>query len=205
MRNIILIALIGITFTCKAQNPIISIHDKNAEITTDSYLKDINNDLDKFVGTWLYTNGTTSLTIKFEKKEQVYNDDWYEDLLVGEYKYIENGVQKVNTLIDFDNTDDLDSVYDHSLLGNYTILKKEFPGCSNCSLLEKRVRIYFEDPNPNLSYLVGTMYMGLRHISEFGVADKMQIDFAKKGSSIIPVGAPQEPNLPFGRYVLIKQ
>ncbi|SDZ79865.1 hypothetical protein SAMN04487990_102119 [Bizionia paragorgiae] len=70
MRNIILIALLGITFACKAQNPIISIHDKNAEIITDSYLKDINYDLDKFVGTWLYTNGNTSLISSLNKRSK---------------------------------------------------------------------------------------------------------------------------------------
>ena len=204
MKTIILIALITTTLACKAQSPIININDRQTEITDNAYVKDINNELDKYTGTWIYTSGNTSLTIKFEKKIQVYNDDWYEDIIVGEYKYIENGVEKVNTLPNFDNGANLDSVYDHNLLGNTIIYNKEFPGCNNCENLERRLRIYFNDPDPNLSYLSG-MNMGLRHISELGLADKLQIDFARKGTAVIPDGAPQEPNLPFGRYILIKQ
>ena len=201
MRNIILIILIATTLACRAQSPVIDIADRQTELVDGAYLKDVNNLLDKFAGTWLYTNGNTSLTLIFQKNTQV-QSRIYSDILIGEYRYVEDGVEKINTL---SNLNSLSNLYDHNLTSSFVILKREFPGCSNCDNTEKRIKVDFSDPNPNLSYLVGTMYMGLRHISEFGVADKMQIDFAKKGSSIIPVGAPQEPNLPFGRYVLIKQ
>ncbi|MDX1318361.1 DUF6705 family protein [Bizionia paragorgiae] len=204
MKNIILIVLMIVTFTCKAQSPIVDIADRQIDLVDGVYLKDVNNELDKFIGTWLYTNGNTSLIVKFQKKTQVYSGKYYRDILVGEYRYIENGIEKINTLPNFDNQDNLESLYEHSLISSLIILKREFPGCSNCNDNEKRVKVSFSDPSPNLSHLDG-MSMGLRYMSELGVPDKMQIDFAKKGTSLIPVGAAQEPNLPFGRYVLTKQ
>ncbi len=201
MKNIILIALIIVTFACKAQSPIIDIADRQTELVDGAYLKDVNNELDKFVGTWLYTNGNTSLTITFQKKVQV-QSRFYSDILVGEYKYIENGIEKINTLPNFDNQDNLESLYEHNLTSSFVILKREFPGCSNCEITEKRIKVSFNDPSPNLQHLDG-MAMGLRYIND--LTPKMQIDFAKKGTSLIPDGASQEPNLPFGRYLLVKQ
>lgn len=188
-----------LTFACKAQSPIIDIDDRQTELIDGAYLKDVYNELDKFVGTWLYTNGSTSLKVVFQKKTQVFNDNWYEDLLVGEYKYVENGVEKINTLSNLNNLQD---VYDHNLTGCLIIYKKGFPGCSNCEIGEKRVKIDFSDPSLNLEHLP-EMYMGLRFLNE--LVPKMQIDFAGKGTSVLPEGANGEPSLPFGRYVLVKQ
>lgn len=66
------------------------------------YFKDINNDFNSFEGTWEYTSGNTSLTISFRKRINVHQQseisNYHLDALVGEYKYIENGIEKVNTL-----------------------------------------------------------------------------------------------------------
>jgi hypothetical protein len=51
--------------------------------------------------------------------------------------------------------------------------------------------------------LKGLIYMGLRYVN--GIPEKMQIHFAKKGTAIVEDGAPQEPTIPFGTYLLIKQ
>ncbi|HET8809139.1 MAG TPA: DUF6705 family protein [Flavobacteriaceae bacterium] len=66
------------------------------------YYKDVNHILDPFVGTWLYTNGNTSFKIVLEKMEHssASNGIFFEDLLIGAYRYVENGVEKVNTLND---------------------------------------------------------------------------------------------------------
>jgi hypothetical protein len=69
------------------------------------YYKDINYLLDPFVGTYLYTNGNTSFKIVLKKMIQSScNDYYYEDLIIGAYQYIENGVEKVNTLSELNNT-----------------------------------------------------------------------------------------------------
>tara|TARA_R110001599_G_C11974559_1_gene634292 strand:- start:50 stop:577 length:528 start_codon:yes stop_codon:yes gene_type:complete len=66
----------------------------------NSYYKDINNVLNNFEGTWLYTNGNTSLKIKLVKSLKYFNGKYYEDLLVGGYQYIKDGIEKINTLSD---------------------------------------------------------------------------------------------------------
>ena len=101
MKKINFIVLMLFVISCKAQIPIKSIYD-DTDIN-GAYYKDTNNDFDKFVGTWKYTNGITSLTITLQKKAQYHKfhsngDNYYLDVMVGEYKYIENGVEKINTL-----------------------------------------------------------------------------------------------------------
>lgn len=64
-----------------------------------NYIQDTTGVLNKFVGTWKYTNGNDEFTVKIIKKE---NDnffglnDYYEDVLYGGYKYVKNG----NVIID---------------------------------------------------------------------------------------------------------
>lgn len=56
------------------------------------YYKDVNNELDKFLGTWRYENGNTSFEITFVKNEYVYgSSDYYDELLATSFKYINNG------------------------------------------------------------------------------------------------------------------
>lgn len=200
--NYTILLIIVSIMSCKAQSPIVDINDRQSELVDGAYLKDVYNELDKFVGTWVFIEGSTSLTIKFEKKILV-QSRVYRDLLVGEYSYVEDGIEKINTLSMFDNEDELENLYEHNLIGSLIIYKKEFPGCSNCDITEKRVKIDFSDPSLGLEHLDGTMYMGLRFINE--LTPKLQIDFAMRGTIILPDGAPIAPNLPFGRYLLIKQ
>lgn len=87
-----------------AQIQLSDIEDPNYP-EPNKYYKDSNNLLDSFVGTFLYSNGSTSFEIKLEKKinSSVNNGIYFEDLLIGAYRYVENGVEKVNTLNDLDN------------------------------------------------------------------------------------------------------
>lgn len=201
-QSLIIIIITLSVLSCKAQSPIIDIADKQTELVDGAYLKDVYNELDKFVGTWVYTNGNTSLTITFEKKNQV-QSRYFRDLLIGEYQYIENGVEKINTLSILDNQANLESPYEHNLVGGSTLLKYQFPGCPECDPSEKRIKVRFNDPSPNMAHLNGIMYMGLRYIND--IPEKMQINFGKKGAIIIEDGAPLEPNIPFGTYLMIKQ
>jgi hypothetical protein len=67
--------------------------------TDGAYFKDINDDLDKYEGIWVWEENGNKLTIVLEKSIQ---DDWfpshYEDLIVGNYKYEENGIVIVDTM-----------------------------------------------------------------------------------------------------------
>lgn len=104
MKKIIFIISIIATISCKAQSPIISMvefeNNDDLQLSEGSYLKDVENKLQPFVGTWQWTDGSSTFTVVIEKIEMVYESysNNYSDYLVGKYKYVENGVEIVNTL-----------------------------------------------------------------------------------------------------------
>jgi len=99
-KNIFIILFVSFAIQCKAQTPIIDLQDWRGQIIPNMYLKDTNNVLNPFEGTWIYTNGNTSLKIILVKKNMTYSPNYYEDLIIGEYQYIENGIEKFNSLSD---------------------------------------------------------------------------------------------------------
>ena len=64
-----------------------------SDVPAGSYIKDVNNDFNKFAGTWKYTNGTEILTIVITKAEHILDTEYnvYQDYLVGEYSYTTDG------------------------------------------------------------------------------------------------------------------
>src|SRR5690606_10043709 len=100
MKNILVILIFIFGLNTYSQTPILFLENRNPYDTQEgAYYKDLNNVLNDFEGTWLYTNGGTSLRIVLVKKEAQYRTDrgYYEDLMVVEYQYIENGVETINT------------------------------------------------------------------------------------------------------------
>lgn len=129
--------LFAMSVNCKAQNPILDISERDGlNSITGVYYKDTHNLLDSFVGTYVYTNGSTSLKIVLQKKKS-FNTRYYEDLLIGEYQYIENGIEKINTLnklnIDYTNKSN------HSIDGG--IIMTQGAGCNDCLPDEKAVYV----------------------------------------------------------------
>lgn len=88
--------------SCKAQSPIISIVDyainDYVDLVDGSYLKDVENKFAPFVGTWKWEIGTSSLELQISKLEMVYSGGFYQDLLIGKYRYVKDGVEKFNSL-----------------------------------------------------------------------------------------------------------
>nr|WP_033959641.1 DUF6705 family protein [Psychroserpens jangbogonensis] len=62
-RNIIFLSLIVTVFACKAQTPVVSLDTYYQDTVEGAYFKDLNNELNKFVGTWVYNDGNTTLVI----------------------------------------------------------------------------------------------------------------------------------------------
>ncbi len=118
---------------CRSQI-IKSLYDEAKEVE-GAYYKDIYDDLNNFVGTWEYTNGTTSLTITLLKKEMQHRTytyksfSYYQDVLIGGYKYMENGVEKINTLSQLSLSLPNDS--DYYIFGNI-LLPPATTNCSGC-------------------------------------------------------------------------
>jgi len=120
---------------------------KNSRDTQGAYYKDTYNDLDKLLGTWQYSNGTTTLILILQKRTmQPFSDgfkEYTEDVIVGEYKYVENGVEKINTLnlISQNYTDP----YDHNIVGNI-IVGPNSQYCLNCGPNDRKILLGFSDP-----------------------------------------------------------
>ena len=196
--RIMIIALFSIY--CKAQTPIIDISQSRFGQPDGYYIKDINNLLNPFEGTYLYTNGNTSFKIILVKKVQQYNGRYYEDLIIGEYQYIENGVEKVNTL------NQINTVYNdqrsHSIDGNW-IVNNDFRmwKCPTCPVNEKRLKCSIMDSSTN-------RYASLifRRTVEAG-QEVMKIKISHVMGVALPAGQPAPPDfsLPQGEFTLIKQ
>ena len=102
MKNTLKIILFVLTITsCKAQNtyPLSSFQPKH--LKDNNYIKDTENVYNNFAGTWQWTNGTSTFTIKLQKVEywKASNNNYYKDLILGGYKYIENGTLIIDKLI----------------------------------------------------------------------------------------------------------
>ena len=101
MKNIIKLLLLMIAATsCKAQNTYSLSSFQPKHLRNNNYIKDTQNIYNNFAGTWQWTNGNSTFTIKLQKVEywKMPNDNYYKDLIMGGYKYIENGNLVVDNL-----------------------------------------------------------------------------------------------------------
>jgi hypothetical protein len=163
-----------------------------------TYYKDMDNDLDKFVGTWKWENGNNSWTITLEKIEYYFDGEYYLDLLIGEYQYIENGDLLINTL-SLLNDPSIQGDY-HNISGSLILNKFHPLPCEDCSTDERRVKLFFNTPQGSYN---GDADLWLRHRIINGVE---QLD-ARLYGQIIEVdsntfGGGTVSN---GEYTLIKQ
>ena len=114
-----------------------------------AYYKDIQNKLDAYVGTYVYTNGTASLKFVFKKVLSKNTTIYTEDILVGEYQYIVDGLEKANTLGRFNLNYSADDVYKHSVSGNNIYDGQTY--CNDCASNEEHFYTYLYDSNAKAS------------------------------------------------------
>ena len=195
-KIIVLLAAISF-FNCKAQT--INLEDRVGKKQSGVYYKDVYNVLNPFEGTYLYTNGNTSFEIRLQKKVYAnYNNYCHEDILIGSYKYVENGTTKVDVLNSI-NTIHPDG-WDYYIHANF-ILTGNTRGCTDCSPNEKWLSGSIEDP---VSGSVDHLF--IRKTTVGGTEAIIiwiyhEIDFR-------PAGSPTPPPLsyPIGeKFTLIKQ
>jgi hypothetical protein len=155
MKNIILLVVISlISSLLRSQSVVIDISKSGIGQPSGYYRKDLNNILNQFEGTYLYTNGNKSFKIVLVKKIKQYNSSYYEDLIIGEYQYIVNGVEKANTLFN------LNVVYNnqfakHALAGNAPVDNNNRTWkCPQCNPNEKRLRLKIRDVSANRSEII---------------------------------------------------
>lgn len=144
MKSILTVIIVMLTQLLSAQGPVINIKDRIGNPPQGVYYKDIDNLLGPYEGTWLYTNGNTSLKIVMVKKIMQYNNQYYEDLIIGEYEYIKNGELVINTLSDI--TTNYSNQIKHNIAGNGVLDNNDIPRCDECDPEEKRGHFTFSDP-----------------------------------------------------------
>lgn len=200
--------IILISVSCKAQSPIIPLYNETDYLETpNAYYKDTDGDLTKLVGTWVYNNGNEMFKVILKKKSSylvnypVTNISIYEDVLYGEYQYInENGQQLVNTLNDINSFTDFSQ---HLVYGNYIKGKYDFPLCQDCSEDERRVNVYIEDPmRPYFDYDMEIRYIPNELI---GAPDQIKIRIKRTDMANVPQGQPEDDRILFDEIVLTEE
>jgi hypothetical protein len=210
MKKIILSLLLFSLLSCKAQTPVLSLYDDVLIDIQDAYYKDITGFHDQFVGRWLYTNGTTILEVVLLEKEMMYNNvgpkPSYEDCLIGGSRYVENGVEKYNTIPTI--YEERETVYDYFMWNMSKVPSSGFPKCNDCAANEYRLSMDYDEPLTKSDKCLRAEFV-MRHVVENGV-EKIKVQFVKMSGSCGPsydgptvVGLNYA--LPYAEYTLIKQ
>ncbi|WP_418513394.1 DUF6705 family protein [Corallibacter sp.] len=204
--RLLVVFILAVT-SCKAQSPVISIYDDlKVPRQQNAYYKDTDNDFDRFIGTWKYTNGQEEFTIVLNKKLLDYhtnykNISYYEDVIYGEFRYVDlNGVELVNTLSNIDNN--YTNVSEHLIFGNKINSSLFLPSCENCHPNERSIFLSFRDPLRD--YIKCELV--LRTIPNTKNSSVNDLKAVIRGKySIIPEGSPTDSRIPYGKYLMIKQ
>ena len=165
-------------------------------IQNGSYVKDLNNEMNKFTGTWRFNDGTSSFTLIIQKQENVFNGDYYRDYLVGEYAYTLNGIEVINTLSSLNTP-----LNQYNNIGGKNVVIGQDYGCEDCINNERRFRLYFIDPERK--YLSTTLI--IRYLVDESNPEKITATIISRGSAVIPVDGYTSPRVPYGTYLMEKQ
>lgn len=191
-----------IVSSCRAQTIIPYNSEQDIFVpNSGDYYKDTDNVFNTFEGEWKWENTATnsSLSIIFDKVENLDSgENFTYDLLIGEYRYIENGVELANTLSDIDNPDIIGE--NHKISGHEITTKYSKPECTECSVDEKRIRVIIEHDNYEGVY----GWLLLRQFTEGGV-EKIKAIIYDGSWLASDDSAPDDIDIPFGDYILIKQ
>ncbi len=182
-----------------AQNPVVNITNRVGNPPDGIYYKDLNNLLNPFEGTWLYTNGNTTVKFVLIKKVLQQNHLHYEDLIIGEYLYIKNGQTIVNTLGMIDNN--YSNQRQHSINGNQILSNNSIPRCPECNPEEKRLSVSFIDP---IADFPGRAVFRLVEVSG---NPAILVNIRMSGKTLNPEEFYEytEPVCPTGEFLLLRQ
>jgi len=196
MQQVVIIAFLFCVGICRGQEPVLPILKDPLAIVEGAYYKDFDNELGKFVGTWKYTNGTTSFTIILQKKAMFYepDDHYYEDIIVGEYRYVNNGIEIVNTLNNL-NVNCLNQ-YKYNLAG--LVITDRFVTTAG----NRNIKLNFTDPERD--YLNRGIFVD--YVAPSGsVPAKIKVKFTGSMSIVPDDSSPMEIRVPEVDYILTKQ
>ena len=174
--------------------------DTNSPTESGIYYKDLDHRLDPYVGTWLYTEGNTSLRIKLVKKEhylvETVHKSYYSDFIVGEFQYIENGNLVLDRIPLLDDTSI--NYFDYSITCFSIYKLNQFAPFPEANPLIRMLRASYHDP-------VKTF---IDFLCVLAVNDEIEnqklIFFFKRMIGGSPGGVSLDPVFPTGKYFLSK-
>ena len=197
MKYIYIILVVLFTTFCQSQ--IINIKNNNEPAIPGAYYKDIDNLLNPFEGTWVFSDATRSLKITFIKRTNQFDGSYYEDFLIGGYEYKVNNVILVTTLSNLSLTSPYDFKY--KIFGNRILKNYYYPPCPECNVGEYRLRLTFSE-------LANTKY-GELIARKITVSGQEALKINLSGSEgVYKAGTTPPPDdfvVPCGEYILIKQ
>jgi len=209
----IAILIFCLTLSCTSSSQVLNIDTtRRSNVPLNSYLKDIDSFQNQFEGTWIYQNGQEYLEVRFLKKEMMLSNpgpnQYFEDVLVGEYKYINsNGVEKVNSLNNLYQNHTSD--FDYNLYSITKLSLLNAPLCPACPAGTERMYMLFNEP-ANDDFLLSAKFV-MRRVIENGV-EMLKVQFVTDSSAIgrkkrdfVSPSFFRQFSLPYGNYTLIKQ
>ena len=167
------------------------------------YYKDTDNTFNNFVGTWVYINGSSTLQIKFKKITKFQFPGYFIDALVGEYQYIKNGTEQINTLSQLNTNLGRPSSY--SIFSDFIMFKNDRPFCTDCSTTELRVCLTLNDVLLDVYFDV--YIRKIMSNGQHAIDVKLKTDGLRRDGTTFDnmtetlVGG----TIPNGEYILIKQ
>ena len=214
MKTLNILILLLSSINLYAQFPVIDKYgDGDYGKIANAYYKDVTGFHNQFVGTWIYVNGDTKLTVTFIPKNMylVTTDvkNYFSDFLIGEYQYIENGVEKVNTLSKLDQT--YNNRYDYDIVSISRRHKDTYPKCNECGENDYRLSMKFNEPSRRIIWGGISNNFVIRKFVENG-QEKLKVQFVYTGNGLETLnnmdGEPANIStfsLPYGEYILTKQ
>jgi hypothetical protein len=152
MKNLIFsLFIIHFSFS---QSPIIPLNNFNGNINNNDYLKDTNNNLDTFIGTYLHNENGVYFLIKLRKEIKYFNGFYYIDRLIGDLEYKENNITLLNTVQNFNSVFNFHGPNFHSIKSDYLLNKNEKPECVDCQQNELQLSATIFDTRKYSSFIL---------------------------------------------------
>ena len=205
IKNIIkiLVVLISVNNLQAQCTNIVNIEGSGDYAVTGNYYKDIYHVLDQFEGHYKYINGSTTFEIVLEKMEKstISSNRYCEDIIIGAYKYVKDGVLVYDKLNDLNNNYSNGNKY---IISGNSILTGQYRGCDDCAANEKRVVLSIGEPEAKQYY--DLFVRKITHNGQEAIKIFIHLHIASRTNG--KVGDPPLPEmkLPFGQeLILIKQ
>ena len=193
-----------------AQSPVLNKYTNDFSEIENAYYKDTDNFLNQFEGTWVFRDANKTIRFRFVKKQMFYYNDVissYGDFLIGEVQYIENGIEKLNSLnnLNVNHTD----IFKYNIVDMMKVDYDYYPACTECPHDVARLLMRYDEATNDDAMFTRDLFIA--RVTENGIA-KLKIQFGVNGgpsgmskSNYYVDSTTRDFTVPFGNYTLVKE